>query len=233
MEWASHRPGVYTKLLSRNPDTTGRTALVRAAPAEGHQQQPMAHAHVSTEEIFISSGMLSFDSRTWLHPGSYVYHPAHYVHGFRSNVAEETLFVSRISADLTFRYFQEPLDDYPYFIGEEPTSRPLSIVASPWAATWRKIDDATGDIREFDYSIDPGSQERSALRRYAAGARDPAAGTVPAGYIEEFFVQEGALEDQNGQVFTAGCFACLLEGAARPRFMAQENALVYRALFAA
>jgi hypothetical protein len=231
MEWASHRPGTFNKLLSRNPETTARTALIRSSPAAGHQAQPKPHAHTGTEEIFISSGMLSFDSRSWLHPGAYVYHPADYVHGFASNVPQETIFVSRISTDLTFRYFDEPEDDHPYFVGQTAASRPLAIVASPWATPWARLDGADGDVRQFDYSRDPQNRELSALRRYAPGARDPDAGTVPAGYVEEIFVQEGEVEDQHGRLFTPGCFASLLEGSASPRFHARTPALVYRSLF--
>jgi hypothetical protein len=57
--------------------------------------------------------MMSFDRRVWLHRGSYVYHPAETVHGFRSTVPVETQYLSRIGRDLDFNYVDQPLDDFP------------------------------------------------------------------------------------------------------------------------
>jgi hypothetical protein len=76
LEWANPAPGVYSRVLSRDPETGARTALQRVNPADNYVDQPRAHFHHTTEEILVVDGMMSFDSRTWLHKGAYVYHPA-------------------------------------------------------------------------------------------------------------------------------------------------------------
>src|SRR5579871_3950763 len=55
----SLRPGSYTRILSRDPETTARTALVRVVPGEGHVDQPKPHCHETSEEIFVVSGMMA------------------------------------------------------------------------------------------------------------------------------------------------------------------------------
>ena len=72
---------------------------------------------------------------------------------------------------------------------------------------------------------DPVEGARTALRRYAAGARDPG-GDRPLERCEEFFVLEGRLSDDAGRQFGPGCYACHQPGAPRPRFEASEDSVL-------
>jgi hypothetical protein len=229
----SLRPGSYSRILSRDPETTARTALVRVVPGQGHVDQPKPHCHETSEEIFVVSGMMAFDSRCWLHAGGYVYHPPHYVHGFNSSVPVESAFVSRISGDLKFQYFDEARDDFPYLEGEALGGRNVAIVASPWAERWVAVPSAEGVITEFEYGRDPGSSERSVLRKYAAGALDLAQSSPTLERCEEFYIHEGIVEDDNGARYGAGFYACLLAGSCRPRLRGIEDALIYHHVSAA
>lgn len=228
LPWATPAPGLYSKILSRDPDTGARTALNRLVPAEGSVGQPKAHYHHTTEEILVLDGMMSFDRRVWLHRGSYVYHPAETVHGFRSTVPVETHFLSRVGRDLDFNYVDQPTDDFPYPVGAASPARPLSVHASPFAHRWETLlDGARRYGRGFELSRDPATGEGSALVRYDAGGTEPAwlAHTLE-GY-EERFVIEGCLVADDGQRFGAGSYSFLPPGTHRPRFQASEPSLVY------
>ena len=145
LDWINPRPGIYARVLSHDPDSGARTALSRVVPADGYVNQPTAHSHNNaTEEILIVRGALSFDSRVWLHPGGYVYHPAGWVHGFKSTVPGETWFLGRTSDALTFTYYDDPKDDYPYPVDGHASDRPLAIVPSPWGQPWTPSPSATG-----------------------------------------------------------------------------------------
>jgi quercetin dioxygenase-like cupin family protein len=228
LAWKTPAPGLYSKILSRDPESGARTALNRLVPAEGAVGQPKAHYHHTTEEILVLDGMMSFDRRTWLHRGSYVYHPAETVHGFRSTVPAETHFLSRVGRDLDFNYVDAPIDDFPYPVGASPPSRRLAIHASPFAHEWTALKDGeTRYGRVFELSVDPTSGEGSALVRYGAGAAEPHDTARTLSRYEEIFVIEGALLTDEGQRFGTGCYAFLPPGTYRPRFRALEDSLLY------
>jgi hypothetical protein len=229
----SLRPGSYSRVLSRDPDTTARTALIRVVPSEGHVDQPRAHCHETSEEIFVVSGRVAFDSRCWLHAGGYIYHPPRWVHGFKSNVATETVMLSRIGGDLTFAFFEETRDNFPYLEGDALSDREAVVVASPWSQRWTAAPSAAGTIKEFVYSADPASTERSTLRGYAAGALDPEPASPTLDRCEEFYIHEGVVEDESGARYTPGFYACLLPGSRRPRLRCIEDALIYHCVAAA
>src|SRR4051812_44016323 len=87
-------PGLHSKLLSRDQETGARTALQRLNPAEGYVAPTIAHYHHTYEEILGVHGLFSFDSKRWITPTSYVFHPPKTVHGFKSNVPRESWFLS-------------------------------------------------------------------------------------------------------------------------------------------
>jgi mannose-6-phosphate isomerase-like protein (cupin superfamily) len=228
LPWAAPAPGIYSKILSRDPDTGARTALNRLVPAEGAVGQPKAHYHHTTEEILVLDGMMSFDRRVWLHRGSYVYHPAETVHGFRSTVSVETLFLSRVGRDLDFNYVDHPRDDFPYPIGATAPARGLAMHASPFAHRWQPLlDGAERYGREFELSADPVTGEGSRLIRYDAGRTEPTAVAGTLDHHVELFVIEGALVSEDGRRFEAGCYASLPPGTPRPRFQAALDSLLY------
>jgi quercetin dioxygenase-like cupin family protein len=228
LPWATPAPGLYSKILSRDPETGARTALNRLVPAEGAVGQPKAHYHHTTEEILVLDGMMSFDRRVWLHRGSYVYHPAETVHGFRSTVPTETQFLSRVGKDLDFNFVESPTDDFPYPVGTAASSRALAMHASPFAQRWNPlIEDGERYARVFELSSDLVTGEGSKLVRYDAGRIEPAAAAHTLARFEEMFVIEGCLVSESGQRYAAGCYAFLPPGTTRPRFQAAENSLLY------
>ena len=53
MDWATPIPGLYSKVLSVDPETGARTALQRLVPSEGYKAPTVAHYHHSAEEILV------------------------------------------------------------------------------------------------------------------------------------------------------------------------------------
>src|SRR6185437_3680119 len=99
MPWETgEMPGLFTKMLSMNPTTGERTALQCIDPARGYVAPTQAHYHPDMdEELYMLKGKMSFDSENWLGANSYCYHPAFTVHGFKSAVASESWFLSRVN----------------------------------------------------------------------------------------------------------------------------------------
>ncbi len=222
-------PGIYSKILSRDSATGARTALQRLVPEDGLVNQPTAHYHSTYEEILVIDGMMSFDSRTWLHAAAYCFHPPHTVHGFRSTVPVETVFLSRVGQDLDFTYVETPSEDFPYSVADAPDARRLALVPCPFSQRWDELTDAKG-VRygmRLTLSRDPQSGEGSELRRYVAGSGESAALGHQLQHCLELYVLEGRLVADDGQEFGPGCYACLPAGALRPRFRCLDDALFY------
>ena len=222
-------PGIYSKILSRDKATGARTALQRLVPEDGLVNQPTAHYHSTFEEILVVDGMMSFDSRTWLHRAAYCFHPPQTVHGFRSTVPVETVFLSRVGQDLDFNYIETPDDDFPYSVADAPPERQLALVPCPFGQRWEELTDAEGAQhgRRLVLSRNPQSGEGSELRRYFAGSGDTGAEASELTQCFELYVLEGRLVADDGQEFGPGCYACLPPGNPRPRFDCVEDALFY------
>ncbi len=129
LDWAPlGPPGLYSRLLSRDPQTGARTALQKLVPADGYTPPTTAHYHHTYEEIIGISGCFSFDSRRWVVEGTYVFHPPQTVHGFASAVREESTFLSRVGRDLDFNFVEEPEHDDLYPIaGANPVRAPRAL----------------------------------------------------------------------------------------------------------
>ncbi|MDX2143661.1 MAG: hypothetical protein SFV19_09925 [Rhodospirillaceae bacterium] len=235
IDWKELAPGIFSRPLSRDPDTGARTALQRVVPTTpGYKDQPTAHFHGTTEELLVVKGMMAFDSRTWLHGAAYCFHPAHYVHGFKSRVAEETWFVSRVGRDLDFTYVTEPKDDFPYFVGETPPRRDLTLIPAPFGMRWTALKDDAGKVigKYLVLSRDPVSGEGAIHVRLFPGCsvRLGAFGDNPPNDLKayaEVFILEGQLTTESGLVFAPGCYCHLQPGAKRPVFTAQGESLFY------
>jgi hypothetical protein len=226
---ANPAPGIYSKILSRDSETGARTALQRLVPEDGLVNQPAAHYHSTYEEILVIDGMMSFDSRTWLHSAAYCFHPSQTVHGFRSTVPVETVFLSRVGQDLDFNYVEAPSDDFPYSVADVPDARELALVPCPFGQHWHELTDDEG-IRyglRLMLSRDPQSGEGSELRRYVAGSGEPAGQAHELTHCLELYVLEGRLVADDGREFGPDCYACLLPGVLRPRFRCLEDALFF------
>ena len=193
MEWAPlGPPGLYSKLLSRDPDTGARTALQRMDPAHGYQAPTVAHFHTTYEEILGIDGRFSFDSRLWIVPGSYVFHPPRTVHGFKSAVPQESLFLSRIGRDLDLNLVHEPAGDDLYVIeGPVPPRVPTAHGDAAGALGFGDGELLGRAARCCRLSSDPESGEGSALVEVPAGWSSEEA--VRPDYLE-IFVLSGGIE---------------------------------------
>jgi hypothetical protein len=198
MAWEPLGPaGLYSKLLSRDPDTGARTALQRLCPDEAYQPPQVAHFHNTYEEILGIHGRFSFDSRRWITPGSYVFHPPRTVHGFKSAVPTESWFLSRVGQPLDVNLVHEPRAEDIYLVDEDAElSRPPAAYAMPMdTLAWTRRSFLGSSVQWCLLSADTETGEGSALVRIPAGwsGHDSALGD----YLE-LFVLEGGIGVDGG-----------------------------------
>lgn len=195
MEWKPlGPPGLFSKLLSRDPDTGARTALQMLCPDQGYQAPTIAHFHTTYEEILGISGLFSFDSRTWIVPGSYVFHPVRTVHGFNSKVIEESLFLSRVGQDLDVNHVHEPVEDDLYVVeGEEPARKPAAYGDAAASIGWSDGELLGQPVSICRLSVDPETGEGSALVRLPVGWQSDA--QQRPDYLELFVLNGGLAHD--------------------------------------
>ena len=229
MDWVPREfPGLFTKILSRDPDTGARTALQWVSIAEGYEAPPMAHYHHFDEELLIVSGELSFDSKTWLGPLAYCYHPAKTVHGFKSVVPEEATFISRVSHDLDFHFEENPKQLTPYSLAETPLEREIAVIADPMPNPWQEVrDDADHVVLSRQIlSRHPTTGEGAMLVRFAPGWQSPH-GPHSHTVYEEVFVLEGALELPDGTVYGEGAYMYKPPGTVQAGARSPDGALAF------
>lgn len=221
--------GLFTKKLLENPQTGARTYLQRLVPSEGALPPQVAHYHQTFEELFVVQGRMSFDSELWLTPYSYCWHPPGTVHGFKSNVPEETWFISRVGEPLQFTYIENPPQKKPYAVNGSPPPRACAYHAvAQSAAAWEPVRNVMGEVTASRYvlSVDPNTGAGSVMMRYQPGwvSTETNAYTDMA---EEIFVLEGALECDDGRVLKAGCYAATPANWPRRRWRSSNGALAY------
>ena len=189
-------PGLHSKLLSRDQETGARTALQRMVPAEGYEAPKIAHYHHTYEELLGVHGRFTFDGRSWVTPTAYLFHPPRTVHGFKSNVPEESWFLSRVGRDLDVNLVPEPKADDLYPIDGTPPPRHAVAIADPvndrgWSAQYWGSSSAT--LLVCALSADPASGEGSAFLRAVKGWSTTLPVEVNRTYLE-IFVLDGELE---------------------------------------
>src|SRR5690606_35436949 len=138
MEWAPlGPPGLFSKLLSRDPDTGARTALQRMDPGLGYQAPTIAHFHTTYEEILGIAGRFTFDQRTWVVPDAYVFHPPRTGPGLASQCPRESLFRWRVGRGLDVKLVQGPADnDLSVLEGGVPPREPAAFGDAAGAIGW-------------------------------------------------------------------------------------------------
>lgn len=223
MPWAQPGPpGVYSKLLSRDPATGERTALNRLVPEDGMNPPGKAHYHHTTEELLIVKGRMSFDSQVWLTPQSYCFHPPETVHGFKSAVPEESWFLSRIGRELDFNFVENPKQLSPYYVSEAPPVRAVAYHADPLEQDWEDVPYG----QKFVLSIDPSNGEGSILFRAGAGWSSGVEGEA-LNRFEEIYVLDGELKCSDGKTYDEGCYCFEPPGAPRRELTCSDTALIY------
>ena len=195
MEWAPLVPaGLYSKMLSRDTETGARTALQRLCPADNYEPPKVAHYHHTYEEILGVAGDFSFDSRLWVKPGTYVFHPPLTVHGFKSAIRAESLFLSRVGRDLDFNFVPEPIQTDLYTVeGATPPRAPIAMRDPVEDKGWTVTDFLGGTAEVCVLSTDPETGEGSAFVKLPAGWTSSVA-SLPT-YLELFVIEGGLAVD--------------------------------------
>jgi quercetin dioxygenase-like cupin family protein len=222
MDWESRVPGAYFKILNVDPDNGARTALQRLVPDEGYTAPTVAHYHHSDEEILVVKGKLSFDSKTFIGRLGYCFHPAETVHGFKSSVPVETMFLSRHSQKMDTEHVEEPTQQTYYSIAEKSRTRGLAVLPDPNEGHWEKGDDGSESL---DLGTDTETGEGSKFVRISAGGA--ADFDLPGDFYQELFVLDGSLPASDGTEFKRGAYSFCPPGESRPKFSKTSGALVY------
>lgn len=229
MAWAPlGPPGLHSRLLSRDPETGARTALQCMRPQEGYVAPPIAHFHHTYEELLVVRGRFTFDSRHWLEPRSYCFHPPETVHGFKSAVPEESWFLSRVGRPLDLNLVPEPLQLSPYYVSASPPRRAVAVLPQPEREIgWRRVSlGALGCEAEICVlSRDPVSGEGSVLLRLPAGAGSDE--RRPLGSHVEYYVLDGDLRDSSGASIGAGGYAYLPQDVPFASLRTERGAVLY------
>lgn len=218
-------PGLFSKLLSRDPDSGARTALQRMDPALGYAAPTVAHFHTTYEEILGVAGRFTFDQRTWVVPGAYVFHPERTVHGFASQVPQESLFLSRIGRQLDVNLVHEPIADDLYVIeGETPRRPPVAFGDAVAARGWHDAELLGRPVRASLLSQDPETGEGTAIVQLPAGwAADS---QTRADYLE-IFVLDGAVSADGAPAVDGRSYFFLPPGEPVPAFVARRDSRAY------
>lgn len=229
MDWApGFLHGQFSKMLSHDPETGARTALQRIDPSSGYQAPEKPHYHSGDEEIFLVDGKFTFDGENWLGRYSYCFHPTRTVHGFKSEVAEESYFISRIRTDLDFNFSEEYRDLVPFNLDGKDPERGVAVIADPMSERWEEVKDDDGKVvlRRFVLSEHPETGEGAMLVEFKPGWKSPHGDHYHSVY-EECFVMEGEIECSDGTVFTAGCYSYKPPKAVQSACASPKGAIAY------
>ncbi|GAB2702660.1 cupin domain-containing protein [Aliiglaciecola aliphaticivorans] len=228
LPWDKLSSGVYCKMLNFNEDSGDRTALFRFVPEEGANPPSIPHYHTVYEELFILEGKMTFDHKTWLSDQSYVYHPPYLVHGFKSAVPTETIFIGRSPRNLDFNYPKAIAKDEPFYIDNKTSTRDFAYTKVPIENNWPVLIGPNQKTigRRFVLSEDKLSKEGSCLIRFYKGL------TVPvreSGYetYNEGFILEGQVEAEDGTIWRKGDYWFRHPGKPVQALKVTEDTLVY------
>jgi len=229
MEWTpGDLHGQYTKMLSHDPETGARTALQRIDPSSGYDAPAKPHYHSGDEEIFVVDGRFSFDGINWLGRYSYCFHPTRTVHGFKTEVAEESFFLSKIKRNLDFSFSEEYRDLKPFNLDGIEPERGVSVIGDPMQQEWEEVAGPDGKpvLRRLILSRHPVTGEGAMLVEFLPGYVSRH-GPHSHSCDEEVFVMEGEIETADGTVFTPGCYAYKPAGTVQSPISSPKGAICY------
>lgn len=226
--WEQLSPGVYRKTLTLGDQAGEITALFRFVPEEGASPPGTCHFHSVFEELFILNGKMTFDGKTWLGDRSYVFHPPYLVHGFKSAVPAETIFIARAPADLDFNFPEPPKVQAPFYVNNAASTRDFTYLNVPPEQEWDPIFGPNGQNigRRCILSQDRVTGEGSSLIRLFEGA-DIAGRENGCETFDEGFIVEGRVEAETGVVWAAGDYWHRHAGKSVPPVRITASALIF------
>jgi hypothetical protein len=217
--------GVYMKRLSTDEETGARTTMTRLNPTEDYTLPHTAHYHPGYEEILGVSGNFSFDSRLWMIEGSYVYHPPLTVHGFKSAVPEDSVFLGRVSGALVTTFIDDPEQDDLYLVDGSVPSRSPVAYGDPMAAnSWETIVFLGGNAQMCRLSADDVTGEGTAFVRLPAGWQSA---LTAFDHDLELFVMQGMLEVGDGRIAPIHAYFSYPRGSEISPLLAQGETVLY------
>jgi quercetin dioxygenase-like cupin family protein len=217
--------GVFGKALNFDPETEARTGMARFE--EGAFVPGRAHYHDVDEEILvIEGGAMTFDHRTWLPRGGYIYHAPRTVHGFHSGFDGEVVMLSRHNGGgaLVLNYIEgEPLgQDWYQAFGPPPPRPPAYIADFTDLGSVTEADGSTVTV----VSRHPETGEGSLFLRLPPDWTGPRQAADPTRY-REMFVLEGEAACADGSVLKTGYYAFIPPGYAHAFEASGPGALIY------
>ena len=228
MDWGQLSSGVYCKMLNHNQESGERTALFKFVPSEGANPPNVCHYHSVYEEILVLEGRMTFDHRTWLGKNGYVFHPPFAVHGFNSDVPEETIFIGRSPADLDFNYPDAPETTETFYINGEIPERQVCYLNPEHERSWAPISGHDGQSigRRLILSEDRETGEGSSLIRFKRGSHISARKN---GYdvTNEGYILTGRIVAEDGTIWKEGDYWHRQPGKAVPALKAVQSTLIY------
>jgi len=230
MDWVvnDEQPGLFTKMLSRDPETGARTALQCIDPERGYKAPTRPHYHSGPEEIILVKGSFSFNGKDWFKRLSYCYHPPRTVHGFKSEVEGETWFLSRVRKPLDYGFTDEKRDMVPYALDGDTHSRDTSVIVDVDAQPWEEIRDEDGKVivRRLVLSEDQETGEGAFLYEFLPGWTSKH-GDHYHDVFTEMYVFDGELLGSDGTIYSEGCYSYKPPRTVQPALSSPKGALIY------
>ena len=195
--------GLKRKVLSHDPDTGAVTQYVHIPP--NWRGGGVAHYHSCFEEVFIIQGDVTLNGgRDRLLDGSYLYRPAHIVHGHDESAEKGCMCIIRMGAEMDFNLVQEPESDqeYPLYPVTDPRSHVLHLKTPDM--DWVEHGDEGNRYRFKLLSMDPETKAYTALIALEPGWSGWL--STEREYGREWFVLSGSQQRDDGATFGANTY---------------------------
>lgn len=210
LPWVDINEALSCKILNGNREEGAHTLILRSKPRKPNP--PRGQYHPANEEFFCLGGDFTFDGSTWLQPNSYVFYPAHFVHGTKVHVRGGYEVYLRISGTSAIHWEESPLSDRPY-VAKGHTSDDFVVQTRDAVEQLAGCADVRKDNGQIGHEISLHSHPLS-----KAGSTLVAMG-VPNGVghthahfsssdLLELFVLSGSFTTESGEVMGKGAYLC-------------------------